>query len=258
MYKLIIWILKQRWLRRFTDRLGISRKSQYNFDRERVIKKYSNGKTFADIGCMWGIHGKYSFLAEESGAKKVIGVDMHPESDEYLEEKKRRVSSVQFIQGDINSLDTIEKLSEVDIVFCTGVIYHMPNPLLLLFRLRMVCKQILIIGSALIPEMVGMDNVAIFYPYLNENQRKTWSLGIGLQKGVTGPYEAEAGYGNWFWGLTPSCIRSMLKISGFEVIESSTSPFNGLYVCQPKESNFLARSDKWITKQDNEFLKFLK
>ena len=53
-----------------------------------LIKKYASGKSFADIGALWGVDGLNSFLAEDSGATRVVAVDIYPASTKFLEEKK--------------------------------------------------------------------------------------------------------------------------------------------------------------------------
>ena len=39
------------------------------------------------------------------------------------------------------------------------------------------------------------------------------------------------GYGNWFWGLTPSCLESLLKTAGFRVDFRATEAFAQTCVC---------------------------
>ncbi len=216
-------------------------------DRAELIKKMVPGKSFADIGCMWGINGYYSFVAEESGAKRVMAVDVYPESAEFLNEKAKRNSVVEFVQGDIHSRDTTEKIGVCDVVLCSGVLYHSPNPFDLLIRLRIICGQTLILSTALIPEMKGMQNVAVFWPFLSVAQRKLWDLGGGLRRGLTGPYESESGYGNWFWGLTPSCVEALLECTGFKIEERSIGPFGGTFLCRTAPLRFEPVSGAWTT-----------
>lgn len=223
-----------------------------------LIRKYVNNKSFADIGCMWRVDGLYSFLAEEFGAKRVVAVDIYPTSEKFLFEKNKRNSIVEFVQGDIHQKETADKIGLCDVVFCSGVLYHSPDPFFLISRLRSICGSILIFQTQTIPEMTGIKNVAVFYPFLNERQRKIWDQGVGMQKGITGSYEPESGYGNWFWGLTPSCVESMLRCNGFKVIERYIRPFNGYFVCQTEDVKFLPVSGEWITPEDQSFLRYKK
>lgn len=225
-------------------------------DSKKLIKKYANGKSFADIGALWGIDGANSFFAEESGATRVVAVDVYPENKEFLEEKKKRNSNVEFVMGDINSKETTDKMGICDVVFCSGVIYHTPDPVHILIRLRSICNETLILMTKSIPEMSSIKNAAVFYPYLSEKQRKIWYMGIGEQKSITGPYEPKEGYANWFWGMTPSCIESLLQCAGFEVIEKHLFKFDSTFVCKAVSTKFTPESGEWTTPKDEISVKF--
>lgn len=257
-YKMSVLLRSNRFLKR------VIRKTKKILGRpdsalglsEKLVRKYTPGKSFADIGALWGINGLNSFVAEESGAKKVIAVDIYPQSDKFLEEKRRRNSKLEFVQGDINLARTIEKIGVCDVVLCSGVLYHTPDPVHMLSRLRAICGETLILGSSSIPEMPGVRNGAVYYPFLSQKQRRIWNLGTGSQKAITGPYEPEEGYANWFWGMTPSCIESLLQTTGFEVIERHIFPFVCVFVCKAVTNKFTASSGEWTTPSDADFSKF--
>lgn len=210
-----------------------------------LVRKYVPGKSFADIGALWGVNGINSFIAEEGGAKKVIAVDIYPESPKFIEEKNKRNSKVIFVQGDIHQSSTTSEIGVCDIVLCSGVLYHTPDPIHLLTRLRAICGETLILNTASIPEMREIKNVAVLYPFLDEKQRKIWNRKMGSQMAITVPYEPEEGYANWFWGMTPSCIESMLNCAGFEVKEKFISPFNSIFVCNAVSVKLSASSGEW-------------
>ncbi len=228
----------------------------YNFDNAVLVKKYSKGKTFADIGALWGVHGNNAFIAEESGALRSIAVDVYPETKEFLETLKKKNSKVEFIQGDINSEETIKKIGICDVVLCSGVVYHTPNPIAMFMRLRVITRETLLLNTASIPEFFGIRNATVFYPFLSEKQRKIWNRGIGSQKAITGPYEPEEGYANWFWGMTPSAIESMLLLAGFEVTERFIYNFNTVFVCKTIPIKFVPSSGEWTTPKDEKDKKF--
>jgi SAM-dependent methyltransferase len=227
-----------------------------NVHAAKLIEKYVFNKSFVDVGCMWNINGAFCFDAEKFGAKRIVGVDVYPESEEFLTRKKECNSKIEFIQGDINSQDTIDKIGQCDVVFCSGVLYHLPAPEYLLVHLRMICKEILILRTMIIPEIPGIKNAAVFYPFLSDQQRNIWNLKIGIQKAITAPYEPENGYGNWFWGLTPSCVEALLNLAGFNVTERYIDFFQGTFVCKRAEVKFLPVSGVWITPNDEDFVKF--
>ena len=200
------------------------------------IRKYAPGNSFVDIGCMWGIHGEYTFLAEEVGATVTKGVDVFGPSPEFEAKKQERNSKVEFILGDACSPETIARVGEIDVVFCAGVLYHHPSPFDLLVALRQMCRKTLILHTAGIPEVNGFPNAAIYWPMLKADERELWKLpaiGTGRQIGITDDFEPEEGYGNWFWGLSPSCLRSLLETAGFRVEHSPTSSFFHTFICTP-------------------------
>lgn len=257
LYKLKIRMGKRRSLvQRAIHKLKRLISSRKDVDNATLVKKYAAGKSFADIGAMWGVNGLYAFMAEEQGATRVVAVDVYPESREFLAEKEKRRSSVQFVRGDINLLETTEKIGVCDVVLCAGVLYHTPDPVHLLTRLRAICGETLILNTASIPEIPGIRNAAVFYPFLDAKQRKIWNQRIGSQKGITGPYEPESGYANWMWGMTPSAVESLLKCAGFEPQERYISPFRSVFVCKTIPMQFVAESGEWTTPKSGDSLKF--
>lgn len=255
-YKLSILTLNNFFIKRVFRKIRKMFGKKDRADTERLIKKYANGKSFADIGALWGIDGANSFFAEENGATRIVAVDVYPESENFLKEKRRRNSAVEFVKGDINLPNTIKNVGMCDTVFCSGILYHTPNPFHLLINLRSICGETLILNTTCIPEMHGVRNIAVFYPFLNKKQRKIWDRGIGAQKAITGPYEPMEGYANWFWGMSPSCIESMLQCAGFQITERHIFKFDCAFVCKPVSVKFIAESGEWTTPKDKDYLKF--
>ncbi len=260
LYKYFVLFLNNSFFRRALRKIGkvitgIDFISD-NFDNTVLVKKYSKGKTFVDIGALWGIHGLNTFVAEESGALRSIAVDVYSETPEFLETVRKKNSRVEFIRGDINNEETIKKIGFCDVVLCSGVVYHTPSPIDMFMRLRMITKETLILNTASIPEFFGVKNVAVFYPFLSKEQRNIWNRGIGSQKAITGPYEPQEGYANWFWGMTPSAIESMLLLAGFEVTERFVYNFRTVFVCKTTSVKFTPSSGEWTTPKDPEYEKF--
>ena len=199
------------------------------------IRNHAPGKSFADIGCMWGVNGEYAFLAEEAGATRVLGVDVFGPTPEFEEKRTSRGSKVEFVLGDISRPETFLRVGQVDVVFCAGVLYHHPSPFDLLVALRRICRETLILRTSTIPEVRGLPNAAVYFPMLDERGRELWnlkSLGLLHQVGISNEFQPKEGYGNWFWGLTPSCLESLLKTAGFKVVFRATEAFAQTMVCE--------------------------
>jgi SAM-dependent methyltransferase len=198
------------------------------------IRDRASGKSFADIGCMWGVNGEYAFLAEAAGATAVAAVDVFGPTPEFEEKRLARRSRVRFVLGDITRADTIERTGIADVVLCAGVLYHHPSPFDVLVALRQICRETLILRTSTIPEVRGLPNAAVYFPMLDAKARGLWnlrSLGVAHQAGISGAFQPADGYGNWFWGLTPSCLESMLKTAGFRVDFRATEAFAQTLVC---------------------------
>lgn len=243
-YKLKVKFLKTLWGNSLWRKWKVFRKAHVgNYNRlPEYIKNYVfPGASFVDVGCMWGVNGEYAFLAEEFGATDVKGVDVFGPTPEFENKKKERNSSVEFILGDITSFETISRVGVVDIVFCAGVLYHHPSPFDLLVALRRVCKKTLILRTSAIPEVQGLPNAAVFYPMLKPSHRKLWNLknlGLLRQEGITEDFNPSKGYGNWFWGLTPSCLTSMLETGGFQIEYRFDEPFSQTFICKAVSVTF--------------------
>ena len=221
-------ILWRRWMARRGAAVG-----NYG-DLPRLVRDHAPGKSFADIGCMWGVNGEYAFIAEEAGATRVVAVDVFGPTPEFEATRAERRSRVEFILGDATSSETVTRIGEVDVVFCAGVLYHHPSPFDLLVALRRICRETLILRTSTIPEVRELPNAAVYFPMMSRDARELWNLkrlGVLHQGAISDDFKAEDGYGNWFWGLTPSCLESLLQTAGFRVRSRATEAFAQTVIC---------------------------
>jgi len=191
-----------------------------------LLPRYAPRGSFADIGCMWNVDGRTAFLAEEHGASAVTGVDIGPATDRFLREHERRGSRVRFVRGDLHDEPVLREIGVHDVVWCAGVLYHAPHPVLTLERLRSITRDVLILGSFTLPEVPGMKQACVFFPALPDAHRRAYARAVLPGAiGLTTPFEPAHGYSNWWWGVTASALEAMLSATGFEVIERHRSPF---------------------------------
>jgi hypothetical protein len=196
-------------------------------DREALVREHAPGRSFLDVGCMWSVSGRIAFAAEEAGAAQVTGIDVMGRTEAFDAEHARRDSAVRFVQGDLHDPATMAEAGRHDVVWCSGVLYHAPHPLLTLERLRSVCGERLILSTEALPEIPGLRGGCVFYPGLDDRARRAYA-GVpgGRAVGLTEPFDAAEGYGNWYWGITPSALRGMLRATGFEEERWVRSPFH--------------------------------
>jgi SAM-dependent methyltransferase len=243
LYRWKVTLLKVPRLNRLWRRWRASRGDAVgNYgDLPHLIRRYAPGKSFADIGCMWGVDGEYTFVAAEAGGTHVVGVDVFGPTPEFEQQRAARAPQAEFVLGDISRAETFNRVGKVDVVFCAGVLYHHPSPFDLLVALRRICGETLILRTSTIPEVRGLPNAAVYFPMLDARGRALWNLkplGVTHQAGISNTFSSADGYGNWFWGLTPSCLESLLQTAGFKVEWRGTEAFAQTVVCSPIAAAF--------------------
>ncbi|MEA2157235.1 MAG: tRNA (mo5U34)-methyltransferase [Solirubrobacteraceae bacterium] len=182
--------------------------------REELIARHVSGRSFVDVGCMWTIDGALCFAAEDAGAAAVTGVDVMPASERFNAERRRRASKVRFLQGDLHDPATVAAIGRHDVVWCSGVLYHAPHPILTLERLRELTAGTLLLATETVAETPGRRNTCIVAPGRDEHPN------------AEPPAGPDAGYGPWYWGISPSALRTLLMLSGFSVVEEFRTPFH--------------------------------
>ena len=182
--------------------------------REALIARHVAGRSFVDVGCMWSVHGALCFAAEDAGAAAVTGVDVMGPTERFSAELALRDSRVRFVQGDLHEPATVAETGRHDVVWCSGVLYHAPHPLLTLERLRELTSGTLLLATETVAETPGRRDTCVIAPTPDEHPNAEPADRPG------------AGYGPWYWGISPSALRTMLKLTGFAVVEEHRTPFH--------------------------------
>jgi hypothetical protein len=225
--------LADLWM--FCARLRQRRAWRRDPPREELIARFSRGRSFADIGAMWNVHGGIAFLAEESGATDVTAVDIMAPTGEFNAEHTRRNSGVRFVAGDVHELEVIRRVGPHQVVWCSGVLYHAPNPLLTLERLREITGEYLLLATETLPEIPGLTGACVFLPGLAARDRRLHAAARpgGTALGVDSAFDRSQSYGAWWWGISRSALRGMLGASGFAVVEEHGGPLHATVVARP-------------------------
>jgi len=185
--------------------------------REELVARHAAGRTFADVGCMWSVDGAIAFAAEAAGAAAVTGLDVMDQSAAFRAEHARRDSKVRFVRGDLHDAETLAAVGPHEVVWCSGVLYHAPHPLLTLQRLHALTSDVLILATETLPL---------------RGTRCSFAPRPGSHPGLTAPFSPEAGYVNWYWGLGPGAVRAMLEATGFSVEEEHRLAFHTTVVAR--------------------------
>jgi tRNA (mo5U34)-methyltransferase len=192
-------------------------------NRWRVIDQFVpedlTGKTVLDIGCNAGF---FSLEMKRRGAKRVVGIDIMP----HILAQARFTSHwfdlpIELLEWDVYN---IEALGTFDIVIFLGVLYHLKHPLYALEKVYNACNSMLYFQSA-VRGPTGDFEPADDYPISEEKifDRAEFPKLYFVEKSFNGDES------NW-WMATRSCLKAMLRVSGFKTIEDTLIP--DVFFCQ--------------------------
>ena len=182
---------------------------------DALVREHAAGAaSFLDVGCMWRIDGANAFAAEASGATRVTALDVMGATPAF--EERARGSKVRFVQGDVNDAGTVEAVGAHEIVWCSGVLYHVPDPLLTVRRLASLTGRRLLLATEVLP---ARGRRAVWLPTSRDHpgapERAPASLGD---------------YAPWYWLPSAAVVRSMLALAGLTVArEVGLGPYHRVF-----------------------------
>jgi len=218
--------------------------------REAWITSAAAGKSFAEVGGLWGTVNEQVSVATKAGATSTTMIDVAPHdgsADDLWELFIDRLDQLGVelpgcIEASIDDEAAMSAVGTFDVVHCSGVLYHCPEPLHTLKQLRSITGETLILGTATIPELIesvaGSVSVApgsaLLVPAMSFTQRAIlgqWlsENGASMAVGVNYPIEsnwAVDDYGAWWWFFTRDYVGALLEVAGFDVVDVS-SYWNG-------------------------------
>ena len=205
------------------------------------LREVVEGKTFAEVGGLWGTVNEKVTVAVKSGATEATMADIQPLGTELWERFHQRcakegVTKYQCKQADISDAKAVAALGVFDVVHCSGVLYHCPNPLGTIKHLAQMCNDVLRLGSAAIPTTVSTSSgmlvteagSALFVPALNKLQKEIiteyfQAVGAKDMIGINTSCDWSIDdYAPWWWLFTPEHIAALLRVVGFEILETSS------------------------------------
>jgi len=217
-------------------------------DKNAWISSVAADRTFADVGGLWGTVNETASVALQAGAAHATMIDIQePGNSWWIAFDERMASfgltSYSCIHADASLPGFRDRVGLYDVVHCSGVIFHLPDPFTLILGLRRITRQYLVLTSMYVPELIeneagavdlGGGAAILMHAMKDDAQRaviRRHFEKLGLEVGgvtipLDGPLVLADGRGNtspWWWLMTPSLLRSMLEIAGFEVIAEGDS-----------------------------------
>jgi 2-polyprenyl-3-methyl-5-hydroxy-6-metoxy-1,4-benzoquinol methylase len=204
--------------------------------RDHFIGRVAKGRSFADVGGLYGTVSEKLSVARRHGATELTMIDIVPEANELWQAFSDRmqqlgISDYETISDSILDLAESPDHPRYDVVHCTGVLYHMPDPMRFLSALRKITREYLVLGSAVTATSISGDGetlnvpsaASLFIPALKEHERTIledyWRPFVGDDAlGLTReqkPWDVED-FAPWWWLPTVDCMRSMCESAGFD------------------------------------------
>lgn len=169
---------------------------------ERFFRFAPNATTILELGALEGAH---SFIfADRPGMKRVVALEGRETNlrKARFVQKLLNVDNVEFQQANLEQVD-LERFGKFDAVFCCGLLYHLPEPWLLLKQLPAVAP-ILFLWTIYSPDAEAHD--------LGNDLRGK----IHVEGGPDEPLSGLSPTATW---LTLDSLRDLLGRSGYERIE---------------------------------------
>jgi tRNA (mo5U34)-methyltransferase len=174
-----------------------------------LLPRDIQGLRIIDVGCNAGY---VSVEMKRGGAAYVLGIEGFPQ---HLEQAKlvRDILQIDLDLRGLNVYQITEELGQFDIALFLGVLYHLKHPLLALETLAKVTKGLLVIESAILPELSPSNRPIIDYG------GPTHELRFVVNKPGVEALQ------NWFIPSL-SCLKAFLQTIGFGRIVAESAEYD--------------------------------
>jgi hypothetical protein len=209
--------------------------------RDLFVSSVVQGRSFADVGGLWGTVSEKVSVAHAAGAASLAMIDISSRDDRWDEFDARRrslgVPEVRTVRGDIQELVDAMPDLRFDVVHCSGVLYHLPEPYRLLRALRRASNAHVVLASTVTATTIVNDagrlevpeGSALFVPALTPAERAIvgahWrpyvgDNALGLTRDVASWSLSD--FGPWWWLPTPRALATMCETAGFRVRDQAS------------------------------------
>jgi hypothetical protein len=220
--------------------------------RDQFIQRVVAGGSFAEVGGLWGTVSEKISVAAKAGATSLTMIDAEqPEGELWTKFRDRLagfgLKQYECISGDICEFGLQPDAPVYDVVHCSGVLYHHPNPMRMLEALRRITKKHLILTSAVTQEIVKNElgkytvpsSGLIFVPALSDRDRqilaKYWTekAGVEVCYGISEPvpHWDTSAFGPWWFLPTVTAMKAMATSCRFRIIDSGPFWNNNVPQC---------------------------
>lgn len=216
-------------------------------DIQEIIRSLVPGQTFVDLGGLWGTVNERVSTAVLAGAASATMIDEQIAGNELWQKFDSHCAALNVfgyasVQANLDDPELLRHVGTFDVVHCSGVIYHCPNPYHSLRQLRQITKKHLLLGSMTVPDRITnaagsldfTEGRMIALPALKGRARGVMKqhfddLGIVVHN-INSPEsydwitaDGSANYAPWWWLFTVDTLAAMAQAVGLHVVDSFES-----------------------------------
>ena len=204
--------------------------------RDLFISKVVGGKSFIDVGGLSNVIYERVSVASRYGAASISMLDVEKEDCPWWKELRERLDELHVGDCEFISFDMNQDFGRTfQVVFSSGVLYHLPSPMIYLRHLHKMTEENCIICSSTIAPVIQTekgslefpDCSVLFVPSLSGSEREiinSW-FESGDRGDITGGKEEFGGcrnlsnyYPNWFLP-TVTAFKEMVTCAGFRILD---------------------------------------
>ena len=137
--------------------------------RDQYIHRVASGRTFAEVGGLWGTLNERVSVAHAAGARHLTMIDLSPADSHWWPKFRERcktlaVPAAEEVSAEILRLAEQPGPPAFDVVHCSGVLYHMPDPMRFLSALRRLTREYLVLTSSITADLIANESGILRVP----------------------------------------------------------------------------------------------
>jgi hypothetical protein len=164
----------------------------------QFFESFPGARTILELGSLEGGHTLQ--LAQRAGVQRVLGIEGRQASIDRARyaQSLLEVSNVEFMQANLERLN-LSRLGQFDVVFCVGILYHMPQPWKLIDKMAHISAGLF-----------------VWTHYVQDDQARDMPNGFkGLTINESGPSDPLSGLSRKCFWPTFDSLLAMLRKYGF-------------------------------------------
>jgi hypothetical protein len=203
--------------------------------RDDFISQVVPGQSFAEVGGLWGTINEKVSVAHRNGAASLHMIDITPEGNELWQRFDDRMLELGIRDVGCTSADLLDLAARpdrpsYDVVHCSGILYHISDPIRFVTAIRRLTRRHLVLTSAVTGTRIESDegvlelpdSTCLFVPALRGREQAIvasyWRRFVG--DGAVGITRPESRWRPedtvpWWWLPTVEALKAMCATAGF-------------------------------------------